>query len=176
MAFDIKKIAIALGCAGVVAFVIGRINSGSNDNGYQPITSFSEQGESLVQQGQMQIQELSQSVVTENIRQLPGQLLDETPISIDTPTALLETPNQFEAKPLVEDENQFMISQPEMVEVDMVEEDSDLVLDFAEEPMQDDVSTPAQPEAPQADAVTEQMVEQPKPAVENKGTSQINWI
>ena len=163
MAFDIKKIAIAVGCAGVAAFIIGRINSGSENSNYQPITSLNHLDQS---DSPVQLEQLSQSITIENAKRLPGQLVESMPMVESMPLAgtelpLLEitTPAVDIAAPLVDTGNEFAPPKPEML--DTFEEDSDmLVLELPDDTI-DDVPAPAYLNTLQADTVAEPMIETP---------------
>ena len=156
MGFDIKKIAIALGCAGVVVFIIGRINSGSDTSNYQPITSLAH----LDQSEALQFEEISQSVTIENAKRLPGQLVATMPVA-ETSMPLAETamPLLEIATPLVETDNQLSLDQPEMLET--IEDDSDmLMLEITDDSIVD-IPAPAHLDTLQADTATEPMLQEP---------------
>ncbi len=129
MAIDIKKIAIVFGCIAIFAVVVGRINSGSNTDGYQPIASLSHLAETSSE-------EMAQSVTIEDAKPL-ASLEYEQPAS------------------LVEPDNQIVFDNPELLQPSDQSSDT-LELELMEDSSME-IFAPAHLDLPPADSATEQL-------------------
>ena len=95
MAIDIKKTAIGLGCAAVIAFVIGRSYSSSDNGEYQPITSLAHLDQTNLDTTNELTPDLPEAAVAEDAILLPAEEVEDTPTVLESENQVLPWDSEF---------------------------------------------------------------------------------